>query len=105
MVKITPELLLARSHAARSHPVNTRAVRQRSSNLLFEDDVEEVNAHRGGGGQLAAERERDPHSLTFLCVTCQFCDLGTAAGKGYSLPSSGQNTDPIQQPCPRDQWS
>lgn len=67
-------------------PVNTRAVRPRSSNSLFEDDVEEVNAHRGGGGQLAAERERDLHSLTSLRVTCQFCDLGTAAVKGTAYP-------------------
>lgn len=72
------------AHAARSYPVNTRAVRRRSNNSLFEDDIEEVNAHWRGGGQLAGEGERDPHSLASLRVTCQFCDLGTAAGKGYS---------------------
>lgn len=86
LVKITHQLLLARSYAARSHSVNTRAMRRRSSNLLFEDDVEEVNAHRGSEGQLAGERERDPHSLTSLRVTCQFCDLGTAAVKGTAYP-------------------
>lgn len=72
------------THAARSYPVNTRAVRRRSHNSLFEDDIEEVNAHWRGGGQLAGEGERDPHDLASLRVTCQFCDLGTAAGKGYS---------------------